>query len=277
MIGNWYRALRIWSLTATVIPICIGGVLAHRAGRFSAVLLLLTLVCGICLQSAANLLNGYIDSVSGVDKNKELSPVPLASLRIGGILFVAASTLIAGAILWLTTWKLIWFALAGILGASFYTSRFFKYAGLGVPGVFLLMGVLEVTAAFFVQTRFLSPGAFLASIPVACLVAAILHGNDLGDEAIDREAGIKTTTLILGTANAKHLYASLNVIPYVCICAGVLVGYFGVAALLTLLTIPLAVRLTLDSYRSIKLESLAERSAGLHFLFGLLLIVGLAI
>lgn len=277
MIRKWYLALRVWSLTATVIPIGVGNVLAYKAGQFSIVLFLLTLTCGICLQSVANLFNGYFDGISGVDKCKEGPPVLLTSLRTGGMIFVVVSVVLAGIILWLTTWKLVWFVLAGVLGASFYTSRFFKYAGFGVPGVFLLMGVLEVTAAFFVQTQGLSPAVFLASIPVACLVAAILHGNDLGDERIDREAGIKTTTLILGTTNAKHLYTFLNVIPYVCVCVGVLVGYFGVAALLTVLTIPLAVRLVRDSYASVKLESLAERSAGLHFLFGFLLIIGLAI
>lgn len=277
MIRKWYLALRVWSLTATLIPIGVGGMLAKKAGQFSVALFLLTLACGLCLQSAANLLNGYVDGISGVDKCKGPPPVSLTSLRNGGLVFIVISMLLAGTILWLTTWKLVWFALAGILGASFYTGRFFKYAGFGVPGVFLLMGVLEVTAAFFVQTQMLSSAVLLASVPVACLVAAILHGNDLGDEAIDRDAGIKTTTLILGTAVAKHLYAFLNFTPYVCVVAGVLLGYFGSGALLTALTIPLAVRLTLDSYRSVKLESLAERSAGFHFLFGVLLIVGLAL
>jgi len=277
MMRKWYLALRMWSLTATLIPIGVGGVLAKKAGHFSVGLFLLTLVCGICLQSAVNLFNGYVDGVSGVDKCKGPPPVPLTSLRNGGLFFITASALLAGIILWLTTWGLVWFALAGILGASFYTGRFFKYAGFGVPGVFLLMGVLEVTAAFFVQTQMLSAAVVLASIPVACLVAAILHGNDLGDEAIDRAAGIKTTTLILGTATAKHLYAVLNFTPYACVVAGVLLGYFGFTVLLTLLTIPLAIRLTLDSYQSVKLESLAERSAGLHFLFGMVFVAGLAL
>jgi len=272
---TWLITMRIWSLTATTMPVALGAVVAHQDGHFSWLLLGLMLVCGWTLQLATNLLNTYGDGVSGVDKDKPPCAFPLpVVLRVGWI-FLILGTALAILIITLTTWKLLFFALAGVLGAALYTSRVFKYAGLGVPGVFLLTGPIQVLAAYYAFTQGFSLKALLLSLPVGCLVAAILHGNDLRDMATDRVAKIKTFSHLIGEQAAFGLYLLLNMTPFVLLVVLMALYPPGYAFLPPFLALPLAFMLSRDAMKRQRVETLEERSAGLHFLFCLLLVGGL--
>ena len=274
---TWLMTMRIWSLTATTMPIALGAVLAHQVGCFSWLLTGLMLVCGGSLQLTTNLLNTYGDAVSGVDKDKPPCPIPLPDIRRAGYALLLLSMVLAATIVALSTWKLLFFAAAGVVGAACYTTRFFKYAGLGVPGVFLLMGPLEVLASFFAQTQTLSLKATLLSLPVGCLVAAILHGNDLRDIASDRAAKIKTFSLMTGERFAFGLYVLLNLAPFLLL--GVLMSLYTpfYAFLNPFLALPLGLSLSRDALQRKRVETLEERSAGFHFLFCALMIVSLLV
>jgi 1,4-dihydroxy-2-naphthoate octaprenyltransferase len=176
------------------------------------------------------------------------------------------------------------FAAAGVAGAGGYTTGVrYKYMGLGVPLVFLLMGVLMVGASYFAQTCALSWTPLVASLPVSCLVAAILHGNDLRDTVTDRSADILTTTLLVGLRPARVLFYALHLAPHAVIAVSVAAGLLPAWSLLTLLALPLTVGAVKtcaggfrenDAARIAKLEGL---SAGTHFIFGALLVVGLLV
>jgi 1,4-dihydroxy-2-naphthoate octaprenyltransferase len=274
---TWLITMRIWSLTATTMPVALGAVLARQAGHFSWLLVGLMLLCGWSLQLATNLLNTYGDGVSGVDKDKPPCPIPLPVVRRVGYLLLVVGMTLAAIILWFSTWKLLLFAVAGVLGAACYTSRFFKYAGLGVPGVFLLTGPIQVLAAYYALTQDVSVKAFLLSLPVGCLVAAILHGNDLRDIATDRTAKIKTFSLLTGERFAFGLYVFLTMAPFALL--GVLMCLYApfYAFLPPFLSLPLGFALSRDALQRKKVETLEERSAGYHFLFCALMIVSLLV
>lgn len=269
--------MRIWALTATVMPVGLGAVLAYQAGHFSWLLFGLILTCGCFLQLATNFLNTYGDTVSGVDKDKPPCPLPLPLLRRAGIALLCASVILAGVIMALSTWKLIFFALLGVAGAAGYTTRFFKYAGFGVPGVFLLMGPLEVQATYFALTQELSLKALLLSLPIGCLVAAILHGNDLRDMETDQGAKIKTFSLLTGERFAFGLYVFLNLAPFLLLAFLMSVYAPFYAFLPPFLSLPLALALSRDALQRKRVETLEERSAGFHCLFCTLMIVSLLI
>jgi 1,4-dihydroxy-2-naphthoate octaprenyltransferase len=107
--------------------------------------------------------------------------------------------------------------------------------------VFFLMGVLMVVASYFAQTCELTWKPVVASLPVSCLVAAILHGNDLRDTLTDRKADILTTTLIVGLRPARALFYALHITPYLVTGAGVAAGVLPAWSLVTLLALPLTV------------------------------------
>jgi len=157
----------------------------------------------------------------------------------------------------------------------------YKYLGLGVPLVFFLMGVLMVGASYFAQTCVLTWKPLIASLPVSCLVAAILHGNDLRDTVTDRAAGIKTATLFVGDQGARALFYALHLAPYFVIAASVAFSVLPVWGLLTLFALPLtvgAIRTCAGGFRAhdaVRIGKLEGMSAGTHFIFGALLVLGL--
>jgi len=291
-IPAWIGVLRLWSLTASTIPVLVGTAFAARDGRFSWAMLALTLVCGWLLQLATNLLNTYGDFRSGVDTQ---GPLPTAPQLVTGALepravFAAgvAALLLAAALgaaaAALSDWRLLYFAAAGVAGAAGYTTGVrYKYLGLGVPFVFFLMGVLMVGASYFAQTCTLAWPPLIASLPVSCLVAAILHGNDLRDTDSDRASAIRTTALLVGDRPMRTLFYALHITPHLVIVASVASGVLPAWTLLTLLALPLtagAIKTCAagfaarDAARVAKLEGM---SAGTHFIYGALLVLSLVL
>jgi 1,4-dihydroxy-2-naphthoate octaprenyltransferase len=277
--------MRLWSLTASTIPVAVGAAVAAQGGRFSWRMLALTLACGWLLQSATNLLNMYGDFRSGVDvpgacltcpQLVDGALAPRAVLAAGVALLALAAGLGAAAAA-LSDWKLLLFAAAGVAGAGGYTTGVrYKYAGLGVPAVFLLMGVLMVLASTYAQSCALSWTSLIASLPVSFLVAAILHGNDLRDVATDRTAGIKTTTLIVGMRGGVALFYALHLAPHLVVLASVAAGALPAWTLLTLLSLPLTAGVLRTCARG-QMDKLEGLSAGTHFVFGALLALGLTL
>jgi 1,4-dihydroxy-2-naphthoate octaprenyltransferase len=282
---HWFHICRLWSLTASTVPVTVGAALAACDGRFSWPILGLALLSGWMLQLATNLLNSYGDFLSGVDTaeskptapqlvNGTLSPAAVFRAGVGAL---ALGALAGAGVAALTDWRLLFFAAAGVAGAGFYTTGLrYKYAGLGLPLVMLLMGMLMVVASYFAQTRTLTWAALAASLPVTCQVGAILHGNDLRDVASDHRAGIKTSSLLLGQQAAKPLFVTLHALPYFIIAAAVATRLLPVWTLLPFLVLPLSLGVSRDCLRG-ETRSLEGRSAGIHFFFGVLLTLGLAL
>lgn len=286
----WFGILRIWSLTASTIPVLVGAALAARDSHFSGPLLALTLFSGWLLQIAANLLNTYGDFKSGVDSADKPPTAPQlvdGSLQAAAVFKAGVAVLCLGAGAGLAAaavsdWRLLGFAVAGSAAAAFYTTGpRLKYLGLGLPMVATAMGVLMVLASYFAQARTITLGSVAASLPVTCLVGAILHGNDLRDCATDRVARITTVALIVGERNARLLFYVLHLAPYLIIAVSVVCRILPAWSLLCLLALPLSLAVITtcavgfrahDASRIAKLEGM---SAGAHFIFGVLLVLGL--
>lgn len=310
--------LRPWSLTATLVPFLVA--LPFFLGdprdchRFNHRLLAqwgIALVAGIFLQLACNLLNTWGDDRSGVDavpgthvttpqiQQGLVTPVQVLSAAF----FCLAVTGGLGALLCFDVfgshvfnWPLLIVSVLGFLGATNYaTGLKFKYHGLGVPFVFILMGPLyfcgicsvlnaSVAAQFVTHPgRCLMPAlaVSLVSLPVACLVAVILHGNDMRDMASDRAAGIKTTATVLGPQGALILYYVLHLVPYAFVFVLGLLGApscpWSLVLLLPCLALPLTIRTLRQAtrvYRSNPAQPpwmrLERASGAIHFLFGVL-------
>jgi len=289
---DWLKVMRLWSLTASTIPVVIGAALAALDGKFSWLMLALTLVCGWTLHIATNLLNTYGDYVAGIDQKAETLTSPQLVTGVfqpieifrAGIGILAFATALAAVIVVLSDWRLVGFAVVGVAGCGFYTTGLrYKYLGLGVPAAFFLAGVVMVVASYFVQTCTLTWAAVIVSLPISCLVGALLLGNDLRDVASDREMKIQTTALFLGKRGAYALFCTLHLLPYAVIACTVVTGILPCWCLLTLLTAPLTfgvVKTALDGFRmddTTKAAKLEGMTAGTHFVFGLLMVSGLVI
>lgn len=319
-IKDWFLLFRPWSYTATLVPFLLGGagaMYAYPRCEHALVRWLLGLFAGLLFQATVNLLNTWGDERSGVDAVpgaiRTTPQVHDGKVSMRAIFCVAVCCLVVAVAIgvslcfyremdppeYLGNWEFCTpLFVAGVIGAfgsiNYSTGIKFKYHGLGVPFVSFLMGPLEVFVAYAIAAPNEVQGVpiavnfsivLLSALPVAFLVGAIMHGNDMRDIPSDRAAGIVTLASRLGSRRALIYYCFCHVAPYVLVAALTVVVCFlgdgcdGKAGLclLPLLAYPLSAR---TMRRAIKVyrenpESPAwrglERDTGLvHLVFGVL-------
>jgi 1,4-dihydroxy-2-naphthoate polyprenyltransferase len=287
-LGIWWRALRAYSFTATLIPVLCGFLFAEAAGWVVGWSLLpLMLYAALLLHAGTNLLNDYYDFILGFDKPGEAhgsSGLLTAGLvkpdymfKRGRIYIIAGAS--AGLLLVLVRgWPLLLPAALGVAGAWFYSHRAgYKYKGLGEPFVFLLMGPVLFFASVYTACGTLPARTVWPAAACGCWVTAILLINNLRDLNMDRSAGLITLPMRLGGRHTKELYTALIVFaflaPAVLFAAG-----FRSTVLLPVLALPSAIRHLRRVWRSeagTDLIAGPKQTALLYLLYGLLLAIGL--
>jgi 1,4-dihydroxy-2-naphthoate octaprenyltransferase len=137
-----------------------------------------------------------------------------------------------------------------------------------------MFGPLMVSGAYFVQTGAFSTAVLWVSIPLGIFVALVLLANNIRDIPFDGRAGIHTVATVLGGGRAVMAYRLFIFAAYALTCALVASGILGAFALLTLLSLPLALRLN-RMFDSVVPADADARTAQLDAIFGALLIVGI--
>jgi 1,4-dihydroxy-2-naphthoate octaprenyltransferase len=135
-----------------------------------------------------------------------------------------------------------------------------------------------ITGAYFVYSGTVTLASVLVAIPIGCLVALILHANNIRDIGPDRVAGKRTLATILGRHGANIEFLVLILGAYGSIVSMVAVVPMTWPALLTLVTFPKAVQITRRAWKEADLQALnhvVRDTAQLHFRFGMLLTIGL--
>ncbi len=286
---TWFGALRPVSFTASVIPVLVGTSIAAE-DEFHALLFVLALFGSVAIHAGTNLVNDYFDHVKGTDNAESLGQSgviqrgllsPRAVLA-GGIVAFAAGGAVGLTITAMTGWPVLALGIASVLAGYFYTASPFSlaYRGLGEAVVFVFMGPVIVMGAYYVQLELFAWEAFVASVPVGLLVAAILHANNVRDIENDRRNHKWTLAALAGRPLADYEFITLTLGAYAVVLAMILAGAAPWPVLITLLTLPLAVRLVRFEMRQTGARALnvvLAQTAGLHMLFGTLLAAGFAI
>ncbi len=249
----WLQATRPFSLTASVLPVVIGAVLAAAfEGHVDWPLFPLIVACSLLFHIGTNMVSDYFDYRRGVDRDETFGSsrvliegllTPRQLLAAGIILFAAGFSL---GLLLVAVRGLPIFILGviGLLGGWFYTGGpvAYKYVALGDILVFILMGPLMVIGSYFALTGGFHMTVLYASLPVGCLVAAILHANNLRDIPHDTRANIRTMAMVLGPSAAKAVYTGFVAGAYLIVLVMVLAKLVTSLALVVLFTLPLAMR-----------------------------------
>lgn len=253
------RATRLPFLSATFIPVLIGLAVAAVHGAFDLPSALLTLVGAACVHLGLNIANDVFDSRLGAD-DLNVNPTQysggsrviqygLVSLRRMTVMSAGfyASTVAIGLVLLLTrfSYPLLAIGVLGIVLSIFYTAPPLKlvYRGLGELTTAIGFGPLMLVGAYVVQTLgVLRTEPFVASVPIALLVALILYVNEVPDRSADARASKRTLPVRLPRDAVITGYLVAAAAAFVVIALGVLAGLLPIPALIALLPLPLVGR-----------------------------------
>ena len=285
---SWFWATRPFSLTASITPVLVGSALAATVGAIDWLLYWLALTGSIAIQIGTNLTDEYSDHRKSGGVGKFLAPHKviqrgLLSERAVGFGMAAAFGygIAAGLVIVAHVgWPILAVGLASVAAAYLYAGgpKPLGTLGLGEPVVFVFMGPLMVMASYYVQREALTWASFYVSLPVAFIVTAILHVNNLRDISEDLEAGKRSIAAAIGVTPSRWLYAAFLASAYLSIAAVAVAGVVSPWALLGLAPLPWAVgaaRALFVAEERGAMNRLLVRSAKLHGWTGIALAAGL--
>lgn len=283
----WIQAFRLKTLSAALVPVFVGTALSyHLTGSYRLDLLLTILLAALCIQIATNLINDAYDFKKGADTQDRMGPQRVTQaglfsfrqvLSVGFVFLFLALVLgiylvIEGGL------PILVIGICSLVLAFLYTGGPFPlaYKGLGDLFVLLFFGWISVLGTSFLHMGTWSLEAWLAGTQVGLLAVALIAINNLRDHVSDRAVGKNTLAVRLGESGAKLEIGLCLLLPFV-------LGFFWwwrgdiVTALLPWLAFPLALRIVILLWKtppSPRYNEFLAQTAGLHMLFGLLLIIG---
>jgi 1,4-dihydroxy-2-naphthoate octaprenyltransferase len=288
------RTTRLPFLTATFVPVFLGLAIAARHGAFDWLTAVLTVIGASFAHLAINVTNDIFDELSGADAANQ-NPTQfsggsrvvhygLLSMRqlatVAGGLYAAAIVIGLLLLLLRPSLALLVIGIAGVVVGYSYTGPPLKlvYRGLGEIAVAVGFGPIMLLGAYAVQTGRVSWEPFVASLPVAILIALILYVNEIPDRRSDASAGKRTLVVRLSRRQVITLYLVAAVLAFASIVLAVVGGIMPWPTLIALAAVPLAARV----YTGIQqhydspytLMAVMGTNVKLHLYVGLLLLAG---
>jgi len=292
---TWLKELRAEFLPASILPVLVAGSLAYyEEGTFDAYLFSLTLLGVAFMHLGTNVANDYYDHISGNDiLNKDyvrpftggsrliqegmISPRAVLATAVS---FFAAATIV-GIFLFLARGPAILvLGIAGIISGFFYTAPPFRfgYRGFGEFLIGLNFGVLITCGAYYVQTGTITPSAFIASLPLAFLISAVVIINEFQDANADARVGKRTIVVRMGKRKAVKLLAVVSLAAFVPVIAGVSTGLLPPFILISLAAVfPILKAINTAKLNYNRRIELAPANASIimsHTLMGILMVIG---
>ena len=283
----WLLAVRPPTLPAAVSPVLAGTGIAAVDGDFEVGRFFLAMIGAIFIQIVVNFANDLSDFRRGADTPDRLGP-PRAVAQgwlsqremTVGITLATIAALIVGVVLTLIVgWPILIIGGASLIAAVTYTGGPlpYGYRGLGDLICFLFFGFVAVMGAGYVQIEELTWELAAASVPVGCLVTAILVVNNLRDIHTDQASNKLTLAVLIGERNTRIEYAVLTIGAFAAITVFASVGLLPYFCYLAWIGLPPAIWLTreiVNGRAGAALNPMLKRTAQLHLLVGALIGLG---
>jgi len=253
MLKVWLRAVRIRFLLASIISVALGlAINSWQNNTFDIGFAALTFVGVAALHASVDLLNDYWDYKRQIDTDTQRTKFsggtgvlpegllkPQQVYRAGMLMLIIGSAVGAFFIFerGITIAVILGFAIVSIY---FYSTRIVD-SGLGEVFV-AIKGAMIVLGTYFVQSSHITSEPVIAGIVSGVLSSTVLFVNSFPDYDADKKHGRKTLVIVLGKDKASSTIWVFPGIIYGIIVAGVVSGIFPIVSLMTLATIPMAVR-----------------------------------
>jgi len=293
---TFFLTTRLPFLTATIVPVALGGAVAARDHRFGWGWFGLAMLGAVLIHLGLNMANDLFDDASGADK-ANVTPTPFSGgsrvLQYGLVsrrgVVTAAAACYAGGIaigLYLAAargWGLLGIGAVGVLISLAYSAPPLRlvHRGLGEITTALGFGPVTLLGTYYVCAQRLSGEALYASLPVALFIALVLYVNEIPDRAGDAAVGKNTLPVRWPKQRVINGFTLGAALAYVLIVVGALAGIMPVWTLIAVVTVPMAraVAAGLRKHydRPYDLMPAMQRNIALHFATGVLLVVGYVI
>jgi 1,4-dihydroxy-2-naphthoate octaprenyltransferase len=247
----WLKEIRAKFLVGSVALAFLGTSIAWRDGFFSLRYAVLGFIGLVLWHISIQVLNDYFDYRSGVDLKTQRTPFSGGSGVLPAHLLKPRSVL---------KFALVCFALAVPIWTYFVIAKgllLLPLVGLGAVCVLLYtpvltrwrlaeissgigLGILPILMSYFIQTGEYTTEAVVASIPCGILLFNVHLLNEFPDVEADKVGKRKTIPIVLGRVKASWIYLAGALTVYVWVVAWVAVGVMPLTALLSIVTIPLA-------------------------------------
>lgn len=249
----WFLETRPQFLILSVVLAFLGTSIAWYDGYFHLGYALLAGFGLLLTHISVNTLNDYFDYRSGVDLATRRTPfsggsgiLPAALLSPKQVFWLGASSFLLAAgigvfFILVQGWLLLPLLLLAAVCILFYTPVILKMpwpewvAGLG-------LGALPILGLYFAQAAQYNWHAVIAAVPSGILVHNLLLLNEFPDTEADRRAGRRTLPIVMGGARASLIYSAFTMAVYLWIIGWVIVRVMPVFSLISLLTLPFALK-----------------------------------
>jgi 1,4-dihydroxy-2-naphthoate polyprenyltransferase len=286
----WWQLTRPHTLTAAFAPVFLGTMIALTYGKIHFPLFFAMLIASVFIQMATNMFNEYYDFKRGLDTEQSIGiggtivrngVKPKTVLNLAFMLY-GISVLIGIYICMETSWMLAVVGILSMMVGYFYTGGPYPIAYTPFGELFsgVVMGMLLILIAFYIQTGTVTTEAVLLSIPSMLLVAGIMLANNIRDLEGDKEGGRKTLAILVGRSNAITILMLFFIISYGWIVAMILLGHLTPWALIIFISIKkpvTAISVFRKNHIPMHVMPAMKNTAVTNTLFGLLLGIGILI
>lgn len=287
---KWWRLIRPHTLTASFVPVFVGTMIAFNESTIHWLLFFAMLIASLLIQAATNMFNEYYDFVRGLDNDQSVG-ISGSIVRDGmhpkqirniALIFYTIAAGIGVYICMASSW---WIAIVGL----FCMAIGYLYTGGPVPISYtplgelfsgVLMGMVIIGITYYIQTSAVTWEMILISIPITILIGCINFANNIRDRDGDEKGGRKTISVLIGRERSVKLLAALFVVAFTVTIVLIFAKILPYWSLLTLLSIPLAVRVIKDFYgktQPIEMMPAMVKTGKTNTVYGLLLGVSLLI
>lgn len=258
----WFTNARPISLPQSMLPALTAVALSSGTGHFSWLAAIVSVLGVMFAHLGMNLLDDWFDYYKGSGEARKktasegfrgrMTKYPYLTsgeatpkqLLVAVCVFLGIAAVMGCIVLAVRGWMILWWMLVGFIIGYSYSGGPLKlgFRGLGEMVIFIMFGPLMMTGVYYAITGEVTPKIAWLSAAVGLLVTNIVYTHSVLDAVPDKKMGKFTMAHLMGSDKGMLVLSSvLNLLPYILVTAGVILGQLHIAYLAVLLVLPVSV------------------------------------
>lgn len=268
-ISFWFRNARPISLPQSMLPALTAVALSAGTGNFSWIAAVVCVIGVMFAHLGMNLLDDWFDYYKGSGEARlktategfrgRMTKYPYLTsgettpkqLLVAVCIFLGIAAVMGCVVLAIRGSMILWWMLAGFIIGFSYSGGPLKlgFRGLGEMVIFVMFGPLMMTGVYYAITGEVTPKIAWLSTSVGLLVTNIVYTHSVLDAVPDQKMGKFTMAHLMGSDKGMMVLSGVfNVLPYILVMTGVILGQLHPAYLASLIVLPLSIWLYKSLY-----------------------------